>query len=215
MGTEAKKTIAEALLAAQQSAQAVAKGSKNSFHNYKYASSEAIIEEAREALTSAGLAVCAVGSLLRREGEHVTVVSQFHLSVGGGVEGGDLVVTYETPAILEKGRPWDKAVAAARTYALAYFLRDLLLLPRVEEEQIDRRDDRKFEPRKAEPKGEALPGLAPASADEYIAQALSAANAQEVRKLYKLALHDPRIEDRRQEVLDALSDRGTELKGAA
>ena len=42
-------------------------------------------------------------------------------------------MTLDWPIIPEKGRPWDKAHAGALTSSLAYFLRDLLLMPRVEE----------------------------------------------------------------------------------
>ena len=56
---------------------------------------------------------------------------------------------YETPIIPDKGRPMDKAVATARTYALGYMLRDLLLLPRVEPSaDVDARDDRGHEPKR-------------------------------------------------------------------
>jgi lysozyme len=45
-------------------------------------------------------------------------------------------------------RPLDKAVATAMTYNLGYFLRGLLLLPRVEEgTDVDQRDDRTHEPK--------------------------------------------------------------------
>lgn len=137
--------IAAAIVSATQAAQAVTKASVNQFDRYKYASAESIISEAREALTSAGLAVVTNG-----------------WSVGWPSEGDErpahLVVRYrlvhvsgetfdpdpcETAIIPIKGRPYDKAEATALTYSLAYFLRGLLLLPRVDEDaEVDRRDDR-------------------------------------------------------------------------
>jgi len=63
-------------------------------------------------------------------------------------DGGAFECATSTPAIEEKGRPRDKAVATALTYSLGYFLRGLLLLPRVDEAtDVDRRDDTKHDPR--------------------------------------------------------------------
>ena len=49
------------------------------------------------------------------------------------------------PAQLKKGTPLDKAVAAALTTSLAYWLRDLLLIPRVDHE-MDKRNDEPADP---------------------------------------------------------------------
>jgi len=50
--------------------------------------------------------------------------------------------TLEFPAIVRKGTPHDKAVAAALTTSLSYWLRDVLLLPRMDNEaSMDRRND--------------------------------------------------------------------------
>lgn len=47
---------------------------------------------------------------------------------------GECVVFHQAwPVVPEKGRPTDKANAAADTASLGYFLRDLLLVPRVDE----------------------------------------------------------------------------------
>jgi hypothetical protein len=63
---------------------------------------------------------------------------------------------YSFPAIPEKGRPLDKAVAASLTSSMGYWLRDLLLLPRGNELSMDNRDDRKYEP-EPPPKNPATP----------------------------------------------------------
>ena len=153
----ATTNIYSALVAAQTSAAAVGKDAKNSHQGYKYASSEAIITEARVALNSAGLAVYRVASSV--EWEPATVVESRNgpktIRIGkvlctynlAHVGGETLVLHSETPCVTEAGRPEDKAVATALTYSLGYFLRDLLLLPRVEEgHEVDQRDDRQYAP---------------------------------------------------------------------
>src|SRR5258707_6928030 len=62
------------------------------------------------------------------------------------------MIESETPIVEDKSRPMDKAVATALTYNLGYTLRGLLLLPRVEDE-VDQRDDRKYEPTPAADNG--------------------------------------------------------------
>ena len=154
--------LAAALVAAQRAARAVGKVAKNAHHGYRYASSEAIIEEAREALSASGLAFVRVSSEVTWE-EAVTVESAkgkrtqrtgsvvAHYSLIHGESGESLACSAVTPCVAESGRPEDKAVAAALTYSLGYMLRDLLLLPRVEEEQVDQRDDRDRSTRAAKP----------------------------------------------------------------
>lgn len=140
--------LAKALVEAQRIARAVEKDSTNKFHSYRYASAEAMIAEARGALSQAGLAFSCVSSALEQaEGYGRILVTMYRLDHVGG-ESRDYGSS--TPIIEERGRPLDKAVATAKTYDLGYMLRSLLLLPRVEEgTDVDQRDDRKHEPAKA------------------------------------------------------------------
>jgi hypothetical protein len=139
---------------------AVGKDAQNSFHKYKYASAESLIEEARGALAAEGLAVIPAGWRLLPREQPVADPTDARRSDGGyfadvevtylvtHADGGSIPCVTSTPTIREKGRPEDKAVATALTYNLGYFLRSLLLLPRVEEgHEVDRRDDRGYEPR--------------------------------------------------------------------
>ena len=72
---------------------------------------------------------------------------------------------FGVPVLPEKGRPIDKAEAGARTYALSYFLRDLLLIPRVDEgSDVDQRDDRDRSGRATAPRPAAVPAPKPAVA---------------------------------------------------
>jgi hypothetical protein len=133
-----------ALSRAVAKAQAVAKDSANDYHRYKYASAEALIEEARVPLAAEGICVMpiawAVSPLAGDAGYFANVVVTYRVA---HKDGGAIDCSASTPAIREKGRPEDKAVATALTYSLGYFLRSLLLLPRVDaEHDVDQRDDR-------------------------------------------------------------------------
>lgn len=166
-------SLAAALVAAQRDAKSVAKNAKNDFHGYKYASAEAIMEEARNALNGAGLAVLMTGwtitvadveytdvdketgaATLMKDQERTANVKFLvvHADSGDKLEG-----EIAMPVVPEKGRPLDKAVSTALTYAEGYYLRGLLCLPRGEAgADVDARDDRDKEPRRA-----ARPAAAP------------------------------------------------------
>lgn len=132
-----------ALARAILSASAVEKGSQNTFHRYKYASAEAIIEEARVPLASEGLATSLLAYTLTpaHDASYFADLNATYILTHSS--GQERTYTSVTPVIVEKGRPADKAVATALTYSLGYFLRGLLLLPRVDEgHDVDKRDDR-------------------------------------------------------------------------
>ena len=131
-----------AILAAQRAVHAVSKDSRNAHQNYDYASAEAILTEARRCLLDAGL-VARRGAWTYVEGAEPKVLMTFHLA---HPESGDSVTEQiEWPAVPGKGRPTDKALAAALTSAWSYWLRDLLLIPRASEE-MDKRDDHDYAP---------------------------------------------------------------------
>lgn len=136
--SEPTKLFAAALIAAQQAAQAVAKGAKNGFHGYRYASAEAIIAEGRSALSSAGLGVIPLSWEVSPDKTTIEVRYRVYHVSGEHLDG-----HFQTSVIPDKGRPQDKAEATALTYNLGYYLRALLLLPRVEADaEVDSRDDR-------------------------------------------------------------------------
>lgn len=129
----------KALIQAQKAAKPVEKDSTNEYHKYRYASAEDVITEARACLNGAGLAVFPISSSLAREGDRCNVYVSYRVvhETGKFVD-----MSSTTPVVPEKGRPDDKALAGALTYSLAYFLRGLLLLPRVEEgTDVDKRAD--------------------------------------------------------------------------
>ena len=147
--------IYAALAMAQAEASAVGKRSRNEHHRYSYASSEDVIAEASGALSACGLAFVCVSA-------HCEALCESESTDGDGVirratqwqvrcmyllvhsSGESLEVSSSTPILPEKGRPLDKALATAKTYDLAYTLRSLLLLPRLDpreiaEEPVDQR----------------------------------------------------------------------------
>lgn len=148
-----QKTMAQAILAAQRSIQSVAKSAWNDYSKYKYASSEALMEEGRRALHGAGLALIMESWTLEDvEESRCLVHATFTLVHESGAE---RHMDATLPAYEVKGRPFDKAVAGALTYLEGYFIRGLLCLPRVDEkEEVDQRDDTNHEPppKKEKPK---------------------------------------------------------------
>lgn len=131
--------LAEALVLAQSSIDRVAKSSANSFHKYAYTSADTMIAATRSALAVAGLAV-------RRESWSITADERYVESVFAimyGPTGETRTDRVAWPIVAEKGRPVDKALAGALTTSLSYWLRDLLLLPRDDDAEMDRRDDRR------------------------------------------------------------------------
>ena len=159
----AKPLLPAALLKAQREVQAALKGSKNNFHNYKYASAEEVLTVGRDALNDAGL------SLYPQSETIVPLPCGTPAEQGGAT--GLLRVVYvllhesgesreiEThvpicPEQSSKGgwaRPLDKALFGARTESLGYVLRDLLLIPRVDAPDVSGRADRGERPQQPRP----------------------------------------------------------------
>lgn len=140
-----------ALSKAQRFVKPVQKTSTNQHHGYRYASAEAVITEAREALHGAGLVLIAeswrtippvfpdAGQVPRVEVTYLLV----HTESGEGWR----LPPRATPVVEDRGRPIDKAEAAALTYSLSYLLRGLLLMARVAEgTDVDDRDDGEHAP---------------------------------------------------------------------
>ena len=121
--------IATALVAAQKSLKGVHKTSTNNHHKYDYASSESIYAECRDALFEQGLIVVPLSSSASHAQDGTWLVRHYRVLHESGEH---LDADQVWPVVPGNGRPLDKALASAATASLAYFLRDLLLLPRVE-----------------------------------------------------------------------------------
>ena len=155
-----KTSLASALLAAQQALPSVGKDSqfKSQSYGYAYTSSETMIAACREVLHAAGLT-------LRRAGWRFEGTPE-----GGGLVTSQMILTHAATgesvadevawvAVPRGQQPIDKAVAGALTASLGYYLRDLLLVPREDENEMDKRDDSAYQPKR-----QAAPAPRPATA---------------------------------------------------
>lgn len=131
--------LSAALVDAQSRIKSVGKDAYNAHHKYKYASAEAMLTAAREALNDAGLAVSRTGWRLV-DGDMPLLISSFRLDHASG-EVRDFI-DLPWPILEGNGRPFDKALAGALTTQQAYFVRDLLQIPKEDENEIDKRNDK-------------------------------------------------------------------------
>ena len=199
---ERQKGIDDALLVAQQAIENVAKDSRNAFSNYNYTSAEAIIGACRDALHGAGLVARRRTWVIAPEPYYtdadgyreVMVTSTFRISHPASGESMDEVVPF--PAIERKGMPFDKAVAAALTSGWAYWLRDLLAVPRAAEE-MDKRDDSGHEAKRPQPKRNPPPTDAEALyLDEARAAIIECKSTHDMRALAEIIkTKSPLIQD--------------------
>lgn len=165
---EGHNEITGALLAAQKAVRTALKTSTNTHHGYRYASAEEIIVVGREALLDADLVFSACSAEYRAlpggpaanggANGHVRVVYELAHVSGQRRE---LVVeeaVVPTPSTRDGwARPLDKAQFAARTEALGYALRDLLLIPRADAPDAGGRRDGAREERRDERRDERRP----------------------------------------------------------
>lgn len=139
------ESLNAALLEAQRNVGEVEKDSRNEFGGFNYASAEAIISAARNALLDAGLIAYRETWRFGEAIDPQTSNLRMFFCLTHADSGESARFEVQWPAIPGKGRPLDKAVAAALTSGWSYWLRDLLLIPRVEE-SMDDRDDSQYTP---------------------------------------------------------------------
>jgi hypothetical protein len=163
------RNLDKALFEAQQAIDGVGKSSRNDFHKYQYVSAESMLAQCRPVLHSAGL-------LIRRDSFTVdcdagTMNSAFTVTHVASNESRTFQFPWAFSA--QKERPMDKAIAGALTTSLNYWLRDLLMIPRMDENEMDRRNDREFDP--APKKRKAVPAAPPPAEPPDVARAADAA----------------------------------------
>ncbi len=134
-------SIAAALVKAQREARDVVKDGVNAYHKYAYATSEDIAQECKRALNANGLALCRVGWSSTQPTEHApgNVLVRYALVHDSGDSW--LLPEASCPVCPEKGRPEDKATAAALTFSAGYVALGLLQIERVDEHAPDARND--------------------------------------------------------------------------
>ena len=135
-----KITLSEALFGAQQDAQGIKKGSRNTHHGYDYTSAEDMLQFGKAILAKHGLFVS-----INKGHVEVLADGSTHYVIGGYLDHpeslGSRAVSKWLPYEAAKGRPNDKSALSSNTTALNYLLRDLLLIPRGEQYEVDTRDD--------------------------------------------------------------------------
>lgn len=193
---EGKAKLIAAIVGAQAQIKPVPKDKVNDFAKYRYAPAEDIMEEARAALVANGLCLLVreLQSVLcelpypdgKRPGSVVTLY--FILA---HVSGETLDITMRVPAPVEKGRPSDKAEAAAQTFGLGYTLRNLLLIPRSTESERSHQVDARAEGggRAQQANAAYQPAATSGASDVEVNLALSSVNAArgDMVRLAKLA----------------------------
>lgn len=156
--------VAAGLIVSQRRARAIYKDGKGDGISYRYAKSEDVIDEGRQALNDGGLALMQAGVELhlldqgeqtdrsdeKQEREKSRLRAFLRIDYVLVHESGDAYpFEREWPCIVQKGRPLDKAEGGALTTALAYTYRDLLGIPRDDElAAMDRRNDAPDKPEK-------------------------------------------------------------------
>ncbi len=148
--------IAKALSKAQGAVKPAPHDRRNDYHKYDYTSSEGVITCAKKALSDYDLSLIpveqTVNGFAEKGANRYELCRKFLLAHASGAVS-PIVVNW--PICVEAGRPLDKAVAIAATTSLAYLLRDLLLMPRVDPtDELAGRNDT-TEPAKAPPKQKA------------------------------------------------------------
>lgn len=137
------KNLLAALLSAQKAAEPVIKDGNNTFMRYKYATAEAMMEEAKRCLNQAGLVLALVAKTVQASANGGTELVQ-KLLLAHPESGESMELTTTMAIVIDKGKAADKAEAATATFDLGYFVRSLLLLVRDEAEAVNARDDRKL-----------------------------------------------------------------------
>lgn len=159
--TKSKTTWGMALLQAQRDIVSVSKDSTNDYQKFDYTSAEHMIQEASAVLNDNGLIVYEEEQQTKVDGSGLMLVDTVFV-VEHPESGESRKMKRDLPSCPGKGRPEDKAALGSGTTLLSYFLRGLLLIPRVDEE-VCARDDSKSNPtttrenrksaRRTEPKG--------------------------------------------------------------
>lgn len=182
---EQTAVVFAALARAQDAAEDVEKRAKNQHHDYKYASAEAIIG-AKHSLNKEGLTLLPISADYEQgklEAGWADLRRSYWLTHESGAR---LIVTQVWPFQPSRGRPWDKAVAAALTSSLAYAYRDILGLSRVDESgSIDDRDDTGYDPRRERQQPPKQPRAAPTNVIvDWLRNAPGAGSNKDERRAY-------------------------------
>ncbi len=151
-----------ALATAAEQCDAVAKTSKNTHHNYNYASAEDVLVTANAAMKGLGLAIVPQRSAIEKVGDLYILQREFLVT---HTEGAVYLASMSWPLEINKGKTPDKAAAGAETTSFAYFLRTLFRMPRLAEDDINHDShDRRSVSERFEESAPARPAVQPPAA---------------------------------------------------
>lgn len=155
---DAQAELYAALVCAQAEATTAPLDGRNEAHDYNYTKAATMARAGKDLLTRHGLALIPlsldvvahasttlVPSAMRGESPTTVETTEYNVArtfalVHRG--GGRLELSVAWPCYLQGGkRPLDKAVAASDTTLLGYVYRDLLVIGRLREGEVDERDD--------------------------------------------------------------------------
>jgi hypothetical protein len=125
---------------------AIEKDSRNAHGGYDYVSAEAMISKTRAVMLDLGLVFYRDDASLADVAGVLTLRQRFCLI--NADTGESHTFNMDLPAPPRKGMPEDKAVMAALTSGLNYAIRDLLMVSRGREDQIEAINDVGFDPEK-------------------------------------------------------------------
>lgn len=142
------ENLYKALVKAQAEVPEPPKDGHNKFSNYDYTTAETMIRICKKTLGENGLALIPLGTEIGRIEDDSGMDKLYIFKRGytlAHVSGENVKMTQSYPICPTKSNNWkpedprfamdyDKSTSAAATTTLAYFLRDLLLVPRADEE---------------------------------------------------------------------------------
>lgn len=197
-----------ALAKAQAACRSASKDAKNNHQGYKYASAEEILDAAKEALGPVGVSVFPESSDVFAIDLPSGAATFLRRTFRVACEGEERVAALVWPVVPGPGRPLDKALASADTSSLAYFLRDLLAMPRVDPtdnmDHTDRRDEEQQHGRRApqsrqqhQPSPPSSPAPTPSVPPPVSSPPAGAAPPSDSRPLHQRLDGGDMVEDRR------------------
>jgi|TARA_B100000242_G_scaffold274124_1_gene228228 hypothetical protein len=120
---------------AQAAVEWVQKTASNGHHGYNYVPVDMMVRACKKALLDNDLVLIPVGWTIQDNLAHGSWVLH-HLNGGEAIN-----LNYTMPVLESKGRAGDKAYLAAQSSCYKYMLRDLLMVPMLEEEVCGRKDE--------------------------------------------------------------------------
>lgn len=177
--TVAPKGLAEKLTEVGREVAYVQKDGENTFHKYAYASAEAVLRKANEALFSRGVAVISDSKLAFLSEDTSKAVVHTTLTFIDSVTG----ERFSTNGIGQGSDKGDKAVMKANTAALKYVLSAAFLISWGDDPEADASTDRAAAQAAPDKRPSSRRTAKPKGADEIVAAIIEAGSVEALEKL--------------------------------